>query len=405
MVGLGMPTAPGGSDPSYSYPGEVPWPSPRPGRGRDRRNLAPRQSVRPSVRLPPGVAAIRWKYTYLLLRRVWKILLAYSAIVIVASSGFYLLENGSISPLNSVYWAIVTLSTVGYGDVVPTTFWAKVFTIAVIGGDVFLVAYLVSVVIGVVGEEAQHRQLGTFGTELRDHVVVIGYGGVGQAAVRELLAQGEKVAVLTQNVESIPNIRVLAPESRLFATYESEATPEVLERLNVRGALAVIVCTADDSLNLVAAISVRALNPDLRVVVSITRPELRQTLKAAGVTYVTSPGDLGGRLCASASFRPEIPNVIEDLTTTVRGFDITEYILSESTPIARQSLSEAEQLVRKQSGCLVLGYARPNAANQFKTVLNPPLEFQFQPGDAIIVMGTLENLHRFQRWFGVPQGR
>ncbi len=351
------------------------------------------------------MAAIRWKYTYLLLRRVWKILLAYTAIVIVASSGFYLLENGSVSPLNSVYWAIVTLSTVGYGDVVPTTFWAKVFTIAVIGGDVFLVAYLVSVVIGVVGEEAQHRQLGTFGTELRDHVVVIGYGGVGQAAVRELLAQGEKVAVLTQNVESIPNIRVLAPESRLFATYESEATPEVLERLNVRGASAVIVCTADDSLNLVAAISVRALNPELRVVVSITRPELRQTLKAAGVTYVTSPGDLGGRLCASASFRPEIPNVIEDLTTTVRGFDITEYILSDATPIARQSLTEAERLVREQSGCLILGYARPNAANQFKTVLNPPVSFQFQPGDAVIVMGTLENLHRFQRWFGIPQGR
>ncbi|EQD80962.1 Ion transport 2 domain protein, partial [mine drainage metagenome] len=55
--------------------------------------------------------------------------------MIVASFGFYLLEDGAVSPLNSIYWAIVTLSTVGYGDVIPTTFWAKVFTIAVIAGD------------------------------------------------------------------------------------------------------------------------------------------------------------------------------------------------------------------------------------------------------------------------------
>ncbi|EQD67213.1 membrane protein containing Ion transport 2 domain protein, partial [mine drainage metagenome] len=112
--------------------------------------------------------------------------------MIVASFGFYLLEDGAVSPLNSIYWAIVTLSTVGYGDVIPTTFWAKVFTIAVIAGDVFLVAYLVSVVIGVVGEEAQQRQLGTFGTDLRDHVVVIGYAGVGRRRSGSFVAQGDE---------------------------------------------------------------------------------------------------------------------------------------------------------------------------------------------------------------------
>ena len=349
--------------------------------------------------------SVRLAYVSRLFHRLWKFLAGYAAVFLVAALGFYLLEDGTVTPLNSFYWAMVTLSTIGYGDVVPTNSITKLFAIGIAATEVFLGAYLVSIIITGVQEEGQHRALGTLGTDFSGHIVVLGTGSVGRAAVRELLAQEEKVAVVTTEPDEVGNLRLLGDDKHLFVTYGGAADQEILRRVNVPGALSVIVCTEDDTANLVATLNVRELNPTGRVVVSVSRPELRHTLRSAGVTYVASPGDMGGRICADAAFRPEVANTIEDLTTTAFGVDLEEFILTTKTPISTQPLLEAEHLVRAASDCLVVGYARPNAKGEYTTVLNPPATFRFAPGDAVLVIGTLENLHKLHRWLGVDQGR
>jgi voltage-gated potassium channel len=340
-----------------------------------------------------------------LIGRLWIFLAGYVAVFLIASLGFFVLESGKVDLLNSFYWAMVTLSTIGYGDVVPTSDTAKLFVIGIAATEVFLGAYLVSIVISVVAEESQHKALGTLGTNLSDHIVVLGYSAVGRAAVRELLAQEEKVAVVAESAAEVSNIRTLAHEKQLFVTYGAPADQEILSRVNIQGAHSVIVCTDDDTTGLIAALNARALNPNLRIVVSVSRPELKQTLKAAGVTYVASPGDMGGRMCADAAFRPEVANAIEDLTTTSLGADMEEFLLTDHTPIAKQVLPEAERLIRAASDCIVIGFGRRGANGEFTTVINPPASFQFQPGDAVIVLGTLPNLQKLHKWLGVPQGR
>jgi len=349
--------------------------------------------------------SVRVAYLKRILSRLWKFLVGYVVVVLVATFGFYLLETGRPTLENSLYWAMVTLSTIGYGDVVPNNTLVKGFTIGIAATEVFLGAYLVSVIIAGVQEEGQRRALGTLGTNFSGHIVVLGTGSVGRAAVRELLAQEEKVAVVTNDPAEVANLRSLSDEKQLFVTYGAAPEEEILRRVNVPGALSVIICTEDDTANLVAALNVRELHPHIRIVVSVSRPELRRTLRSAGVTYVASPGDMGGRICADAAFRPEVANTIEDLTTTEFGVDLEEFILSEKTPVSDQPLLEAERLVRAASDCLVVGYARPSANGEFTTVLNPPSTFRFQPGDAILVIGTLDNLHKLHRWLGVAQGR
>ncbi len=347
----------------------------------------------------------RVAYAWLLLRRLWKFLAGYAAVYVGAAVGFFYLENGTVSPLNSFYWAMVTISTVGYGDITPNNEFAKLFTIGIIAAQIFLGAYLISVVLGVVSEEAQHRALGTLGTNFSGHIVVLGYGGVGKAAVRELLVQDETVAVVTEEADQVYYIRALAPENKIFVTVGPPADQEILKRVNIDAAHAVIVCTPDDSGNLVAALNVRALSPKVRIVVSVSRTELKQTLKAAGVTYVASPADMGGRLCADAAFRPDVANAIEDITESDYDADLTEYVLSDRTPVSTQTLPDAEALVRRETGCLVVGYSRRGPDGEFQTALNPPATFQFQPGDALLIIGSLENLKRMHKWMGVRQGR
>ena len=350
--------------------------------------------------------ASHWReYVFFLGRRILPFVGGFVTVWLGAAIGFYLLEGGTYSLFSSVYWSIVTLGTVGYGDVVPSNDGAKVLTMGVIVVQLFLVGYLLTVITTAVTEEGQRRALGTYGTDLRDHVVVLGYSPVGSAAVRELLIQAQRVAVVTDQAEEVPNIRSLGEESSLYVTYGPPADRRILDRLNLPAARAVIACTPDDATNMIAVLNVRSINDRVRIVVSVGRPELRETLRSAGVTYVASPSDMGGRLCASAAFEPDVANAIDDFTAADIGADIQEYLIRPDGPLAGRTFGEAQATVHQASGCILIGWARTTASGEFRTVVNPPDDTRLAPGDAVILIGSIPNAQRFRSWYGIDQGR
>jgi voltage-gated potassium channel len=357
------------------------------------------------TRSPGGVPRRRSRYFLDLFGRVWKFLAAFASVYVVSGVLFYLLEAGRISLFNSLYWSMVTIGTVGYGDFVPTNDAARVLTEAVIATQIFLLAYLITVITSAVTEESQRRALGTYGTDFREHIIVLGYEGVGRAAVRELLVQGQTVAVVTERSDEVSNLRTLGPEDRLFATFGAPGERDILERVNIAEAHSVIICTPDDATNMIAALNVRALNPKVRVVVSVARTELRETLKSAGVTYVSSPADMGGRLCAAAAFEPDVAHAVEDMTAADVHSDIQEYVLPDRSPLTGRTFAEADQLIRTNSGCILIGYAHPDGRGEYETIVNPPFETRLAAKDAVVLVGTLENVARFRKWFGSEQGR
>jgi voltage-gated potassium channel len=351
------------------------------------------------------VVSYRRFYFLFIFRRILPFFGAYLAAWVAAAVGFYVLEGEKFSFANSLYWSIVTLGTVGYGDIVPTNLAAKALTSVVIFIQVFLLGYLVTAITTATNEEGQRRALGIYPTDLNGHVVVLGYSAVGKAAVRELLVQGQKVAVVTDRTEDIPNIRSLAKEDRVYVTHGTPADRTILERLNLANAEAVIVSTGDDATNMITVLTVRALNEKIRIVVAVDRPELRDTLRTAGVTYVASPTDMGGRMCASAAFEPDVADALEDVTAADIGADIFEYLIRPDAPVAGKTFAEADTLIRTSSGCLVIAVAHPDARGEFHTVVNPPFDSRIAVGDAIVLIGSLKNAERFQRWFGIEQGR
>ncbi|MCI4336755.1 MAG: NAD-binding protein [Thermoplasmata archaeon] len=351
------------------------------------------------------MASVRRRFYRELLERLWRFLALFAGVYLIAAVGFYFLEGRQFSPLDSFYWGIVTLSTAGYGDIVPNNLPAKLLTMGVLFTQIFLLGYLISVIGSTVNDQAQRRALGTLGTDMRDHTVVLGSNALTQAAIRTLLAAEQRVAAVVDRADEVANLKALAPEDTLFVTYGASGDREILTRVNIAQAHSVIVGTPDDAENLVAVLNIRAMAPNVRIVVSVNRPELRETMRTAGVTYVASPRDMGGRLCASAAFEPDVANVFEDLTTATYDSDVQEYLIHADSRITTQSVDEAERLVRKIAGCLILGYARPGPDGEFRTVLNPPPTDRLNVGDALIVMGTLANLQAFHKWWGRDQGR
>jgi Trk K+ transport system NAD-binding subunit len=350
------------------------------------------------------VAGRRSRFLREIVRRVWKFVALFAGVYISAAVLFYLLQpNETLG--SSFYWAITTLSTVGYGDIVPTTSYARAMTTVLLFGQIFLGGYLISVITSTVISESQKEALGTLGTDLRGHIVVLGYSAVGRSAVRELLIQEQPIAVVTETAEEVANVKALRAANSLYVTYGPAAEIDILRRANVPLAHAVIVCTTDDATNMIAALNARQLAPAARIVVSVSRPELRDTLRAAGVTYVASPSDMGGRLCASAAFETDVAAAMEDISAADVQSDMQEYLLTSRTPISAQTMEEAEHLARQASGALVIGFARPQPGGDYVTTLNPPGSTRLAPGDAVIVLGQIPNLRKFRQWFGTDQGR
>lgn len=351
------------------------------------------------------MASGRQRYLIDLLKRVYRFLLFFGAVYVLAAVGFFYLDDQKVSLFDAFYWSIVTLGTVGYGDIVPTTPSAKLLATGVIITQIFLLGYLITLITATVAEESQRRMMGTYGTSMEGHIVVLGYSGVGRAAVRELLVQEQNVAVVTQRAEDVTNIRSLATESRLFVTFGAPSEIDILERVNLPKAHSVIVCTDDDATNMICTLNVRSINPQLRVVVSVTRPELRDTLRTAGVTYVASPADMGGRLCASAAFEPDVANAIEDLTAADVRADMAEFVLARGGPLTQRTFGDAETTVRMSTGCILIGAARRGAGGEYETWVAPPPETPLSEGDAVVLVGTIANMKRFRAWFGRDQGR
>ncbi len=351
------------------------------------------------------MASRRLGYAFEFVGRIWWLLAGFGVVYVIAAIGFFELDGQRYSLFNSFYWAIVTVGTVGYGDIVPTTDGAKILTMVVIATQIFLLGYLLSVISTEGASESQRRALGLLGTDLTDHVVVLGYGPVARSAVHELLVQDQRVAVVAERAEDVSNVRALGPADRLYATFGDPTEPEILARANLGRAHSVIVATGDDAQSMVAALNVRARAPELRVIVSVSRAGLRDSLRAAGVTYVASPSDSGGRLCAAAAFEPEVAHAIEDMISAEVRADIQEFVLRSQTPVSAQTFGEAEALVRRSTGCILIGYAHPRGDGEFDTFVGPSATARLAPGDAILVVGSLENSRAFRTWFGEAQGR
>ncbi len=342
----------------------------------------------------------------ILWRRLRKVGPLFLGIFVAVAVSLYLLEHGvqdgKFDKFSDAIWfCVVTMSTVGYGDVYPVTSAGRAITGFFILFTLGTLGLLITAVSEAVTEVKRMEEHGLIGTRMKGHVIVCGFNSMARAALAELVAADRQIAILCENPAEIDAARDFKARA-VFITSGDPSQELFRDRLNAGEADAVIVAMSDDAKNLIATLNVKAVNPKARLVVALQREELRQTLMAGGVTYIASPNELSGRLVASAAFEPEVAMLLEDLMSSdVGASDMMQYQAGE---IGGRTVGQIRDLLNDLDGPLLVAVAK-REGNGFKVLPNPAKDLRVEAADEILVIANEEQAHRLEHRFHVRQGR
>ena len=237
-------------------------------------------------------------------------------------------DDGVVSLLDSFYYATVTLSTTGYGDIAPLSPSARLINILVITPlrVVFLIILVGTTVEALTeGSRAQFR-LNRWRAALKDHTVVVGYGTKGRSAVRTLLTNdvdASRIVIVDPSPEAIAE----ANAAGLVGVVGDATRSEVLERAEVARANRVIIAAQRDDTSVLVTLTARQLAPRASIVVAVREAENAALLRQSGATSVVTSSDAAGRLLGLATMSPNVGVVMEDLLLAGSGLELAERVL------------------------------------------------------------------------------
>ena len=232
-------------------------------------------------------------------------------------------DDGSVDLLDAFYYATVSLSTTGYGDIVPASDTARLINILVVTPlrIVFLII-LVGTTLEVLTERTREQLRQTrWRSSLDAHTVVVGYGTKGRSAVRALLEDGlapDQVVV----VDPDPAHSAEATSDGLAVVQGDGARGEVLEQASIRTARGVVVAVPRDDSAVLITLTVRAANPSAHLVAAVREAENAPLLRQSGADQVVVSSEAAGRLLGVAATSPSTGEVITDLLEPGAGLEL-----------------------------------------------------------------------------------
>lgn len=282
-----------------------------------------------------------------------------------------------LTVLDVAYYAVVTLTTVGYGDIVPVSPRARLIGTIVITPIriMILIAFIGTAYQLVLQRYREAYQMRRIRARLKNHIIICGYGVKGHATVAELISFGCK----PKDIVVIDPDGEVAEDAAMdgLVALKGDATAEIaLNNAVIDKASALIVDVNRDDTTVLICLTAKHLNPDVCVLASAREAENVPLIYRSGADAVVAPPITGGRMLALATHMRHVPRFLDDILTFGRGLDFGERTIQSS---------EAQMTVRELSGLadkLVIGVYHGGERYAFDRLANLCLN----PGDVIIYL-------------------
>lgn len=319
------------------------------------------------------------------------------AIVLLGSVGYIFIED--YPPLEAFYMTIITISTVGYKEVRPLSDSGMIFTSMLILTSIGTFTYAVSAITTyfVAGEYRNRFKEVKVKKEIdkyENHVIVCGYGRVGQMAVNQLEHHDQKVVIIELDEEKIDHINENTP---FWCIKGNATTDELLLHAGIEKAKALITTLPDDSANLYVVLTARELKRNLMVISRASRTESVKKLRIAGADNVIMPDSVGGAHMASLVVTPDVIDFIDHIRIQGGGdINLEEVAFTDLPPdFQYQTLGELD--VRNRIGVNIIGFKTSDG----HYIINPGADTRIVPNSKLFVLGNRQQIKLLNRIFGI----
>ncbi len=311
--------------------------------------------------------------------------------------GFVLIDH--YPTFDAFYMTLITMTTVGYGEVHPLSHAGRVF-------NSFLIAFGVTTIFIAIGAMTQTIIEREFGEaigkrrnkrmidKLKDHYIICGFGRVGRGAAAELHHAAVPFVVVDSNPERVERAMVAG----MLAVVADATRDETLHQVGIESARGLVAALATDADNLFVLLSAKGLNPRIYVAVRAAEEGAEAKMRRAGADAVFAPYSLTGHRLAQSLLRPHVVQFL-DLTENI-GMDIAieQMRVAETSEMVAKSIQEMQ--LGRDIGVIVLAIRRADG----RMIFNPTADAAMHAGDYLIVMGSQENLRTLENLVAERKG-
>jgi voltage-gated potassium channel len=314
------------------------------------------------------------------------------AIVIIGTVGYMLIEDYSV--VDALYMTIITMSTVGFGEVDPLSTGGRIFTFFLIVISFGIFAYAVTtltryIVDGIFRYYYMDVKVGKKIVKLKNHVIVCGYGRNGRQAMEELMQRNMDAVIIDSQENIIDEIR--GYPNMLYI--QGDATnEETLESAGIKQARALITALPNDANNLFVVLTARELNPNLKIISRASDGQSVKKLKSAGATNVIMPDRIGGQRMAKLVAQPDVVEFLDYIMLQSPDAVYIEELSCNNLDSCFTNRSIGEWSIRKHTGANIIGLkTRDN-----KYVVNPGPDAKISSDDQLFVLGKKDQIQKLK---------
>lgn len=309
-------------------------------------------------------------------------------LLVVGTIGYVVLEGWPT--IDAFYMTVITISTVGFGEIRAMSNTGRLFTAVLIVLGVGAAAYTFSsvadyIVAGELRGILRRQRMENRIRKLENHYIVCGYGRVGMQVAQELSHSHVDLVLIDKDTERFSDLN----EAGILTVAGDASEDGVLVQAGIENAAGLCSCLPEDADNVFVTLTARTLNPKLTIISRANTSENERKLRIAGADHVINPYSISGHRMARQLMHP---NVVEFMDVVMRRGQvellIEEILVNSGSAIQDKTIAECE--VRQRTGANILAVRRPGG----KTFTSLAGDFVLRTGDVMIALGTPDQLDK-----------